>query len=166
MPEAPLLLPDTVAARVSDALGHVSSLFPNRWGEAVKTSDAVGNTTAVQYKDQTFLPTTVTHPDNSVDSASYSATTGLLLSVRAAGQERVTYTYGNRNQVATVTGSGVVGTTNTLDSFGRVTKALYGTVAGDTATFTYDSVTKNVSSTWEPNVGLTTYQYDASFGNT
>jgi YD repeat-containing protein len=163
---AALLMPDTVSARVTDALGHTSKLFPNRWGEAVKTMDAVGNTTTVQYQGQTFLPTVVTHPDGSVDSASYNASNGLLVHTWAAGQEQVTYTYGHRNQVATVTGAGVVSITNTLDTLGRVKNTQYGTVAGDTTSFTYDSVTKNVASTWEPNVGLTTHQYDSRFGNT
>jgi RHS repeat-associated protein len=160
---AALLLPSTVAARVSDALGHTSKLFPNRWGEALKTIDALGNVTTVQY--QGFLPTVVTNPDSSVDSVAYNATNGLVTSQRAAGQERVSYTYGNGNQVATVTGAGVVSVTNTLDSMGRVKKTLYGTVAGDTTTFTYDSVTKNVSSTTQPNVGRTVFAYDPRFGN-
>jgi len=160
---APLMRADTIAARVSDANGQTSMLFPDRWGEALKTVDALGNTTVVQR--QGFLPTVVTHPDGSTDYASYNLSNGLLLNQHMAGQQTVSYTYGNRNQLQTVSGSGVVGVTNTLDSLGRVIKTAYGTVAGDTTVFTYDPVTKNVASAIQPDAGLTTYQYDAQFGN-
>jgi RHS repeat-associated protein len=161
---APILEADTIAARVTDPNGYVSTLYPNRWGEAVKTIDALGNATTVGY--QGFLATSITYPDGSADSASYNTSNGLLLTARAAGQQSVSYTYGNMNQLQTVSGAGVVTTTNTLDSLGRVIKTAYGSVPGDTTTFTYDPVTKNVSTTLQPNVGLTTYQYDPVLGNT
>lgn len=160
---APLLEADTISARVTDANGHISAIFPNRWGEALKTVDALGNMTQIQY--QGFLPIVVTHPDNSVDSASYNASNGLLLRARTAGQQPVSYTYGNRNQLQAVSGSGVVSVTNVLDSLGRVTKTTYGTVMGDTTTFTYDAVTKGVATMFRPDTGLVSYQYDARFGN-
>jgi RHS repeat-associated protein len=161
---APLLEADTIAARVIGAKHDTSVLSPNRWGEPVKTIDAMGNVTTIEYQD--LFATVITHPDGSADSASYNSSSGLLTAERQAGQQWINYTYGARNQLLTESGSGVVSVTNTLDTLGRVTKSQYGSVAGDTATFTYDPVTRNVASTVQPDVGRTVFVYDSRFGNT
>jgi YD repeat-containing protein len=160
---ATLVEPDTIAARITDANGNVSTLYPDRLGEPIKTIDPLGNTTLIER--EWYLPIAVTHPDSSVDLASYSDETGLLLTQRTAGQQWVTYTYGSKNQLETASGAGVISVTNTLDSLGRVTRTQYGSDPGDTTAFTYDSVTGNVSGTTQPGVGHATYQYDSNFGN-
>ena len=160
---APLTLIANVRATIVDPVHDTTAMYPNRWGESVKNIDVLGNVTTTQY--QGFLPTIITHSDASVDSAAYDPGNGLLLRQRMAGQETVIYTHGNKNQVQSVYGNGMVTVTNTLDSLGRTIKTTYGTVAGDTTVFTYDSVTKNVASMFRPDTGLVTYQYEARFGN-
>ncbi|MES2359022.1 MAG: RHS repeat-associated core domain-containing protein [Gemmatimonadota bacterium] len=160
---APLLDADTIAARVTDPKGYVSTIYPDRWGEPLKTVDALGNVTTITR--QGFLPTVVTYPDGSADSATYNLSNGLLLTQRAAGQQMASYIYGARSQLQGVSGSGVVSVSNTLDSLGRVLRTHYGTVAGDTTEFTYDPVTKNVATMFRADTGLVTYQYDSNFGN-
>ncbi len=159
---AALTLPANVLAIVTDPKNDTTRMYPDRWGELLKTVDALGNTTTIQRSG--FLPTVITHPDGSVDSASYYAS-GLLQTQHSAGQQTVSYTYGNMNQLQSESGSGVVTVTNVLDSLGRTIKTTYGTVTGDTTIFKYDSVTKNVASMFRPDTGLVTYQYDSKFGN-
>lgn len=162
---APLLKPDTLAARVTDPFGHVTSITPDPWGQPLKITDPLGDSTIITRANGQPLATHVLYPDATTDEYVYYPAP-LVSSTIHNGRDTVYYAYGDAGQLRSVHGSGVVGETRTLEpETGRVVTVQYGSNPADTTHYAYDPVTQQVASVRTPDGATTTYQYDPVFGN-
>jgi RHS repeat-associated protein len=152
--------PTDISANVSDPDGRITSFAPDRYGQPVWTTDNLANLTTIVRSG--IFPTSVTHPDGSIDTYTYSG--ALLSSMKLAGDSAVRFTYGPAGQVATVTGASVNDETRALNLDGSIYYVEYSDFSQDV--FSYDATTKAVASYRDPKFRITTYTYDPIFGNT
>lgn len=161
---APLLSTDTLVARSIDPLGYITKYSPDQWGQPLKITDPLGNSTVIT-RGAGALATHIVYPDSSTDDYHYTVYPLPDWSLHS-GQDTVFYGYGAADQITTISGTGVVGETHTLEGgTGRIITLQYGSNAADTTHYTYDLVTKQVASVLTPDGATTSYQYDPVFGN-
>lgn len=150
---------DSVMAVVVDAGGHATRFTVDRWGQPLRTVDALGNATVIT-RNANGQPTSVLYPTGVSDSFGYSGP--FMTSAQVAGQAAPTYfTHGAWGQLTYQTGNGptvqhFVGGQGRIDS----TK-----VAGAYVTkYVYDGDLRLTHAT-DPQGHTTQFFYDVSWGN-
>jgi RHS repeat-associated protein len=160
-------LADTIRGIVTDPGGHVTAFTPDRWGQAVVTTELPGSAlarTTIAYRSAfSSLVDSVRHHEGGLDEFRYSGP--LLTYQKAAGQNAVNTAYTKFAQPDSVWGTGIPKQVFTLGSRGRVDVAM--TVAGtDTfkTRYAYDSRFR-VDSVIDPGGHVTKFRYHAVHGN-
>jgi len=163
-PAAPVR-PDTIVARVTDANGYVSSLSVDRWGQPMSSTDPLGN--VAQYQRSGIFAYTESIPDgtNTAGVNYYTHSGAYLTMAFPVGSDSVNYHYGVAAQVDSTWGSGTVFQRRFLKTDGRADSVEYNHSTSRVTRYSYDPVTKAVSSMTDPAGHTTSYIYDATFGN-
>lgn len=151
--------PSDISANVSDPDGRITSFTPDRYGQPLTMTDLLANVTTIVRSG--LFPTSVTYPDASVDTYTYSG--ALVSSFKPAGDSAVRFTYGPAGQIETISGASVDDQTRILNPDGSIYYVEYGDFSQDV--FTYDATTKLVATHRDPKFHTTTYAYDPIFGN-
>ncbi len=159
IPKAPFS-PADISGNVTDADGRILGFTPDRYGQPLTMTDRLANVTTITRSG--IFPSTVTHPDGSIDT--YTFTGARLTRQQLAGDSAITLTYGAAGQLATISGPGVDDETRVLNADGSVNYITYSDQGQ--AVFTYDPTTKLVATFRDPRLHVTSYSYDALFGNT
>jgi len=136
----PVVIPDTVYGRITDAGGHTTRFTVNHWGTAAVTTDAIGRTDSSIF-DSNGMTTRQRSAVGAVDSAVYNEI-GLPIYAKSSGQPAVRLRYVGWAQAdSTWTDDGLSGARYFIGANGRVDSAR---VAGGTpdsakARYRYDS---------------------------
>lgn len=88
---APVITPDTVYGRITDAGGHATKFTVNRWGTPAVATDAVGRTDSTRF-DSNGLPIRLRSAAGAVDSAVYNSN-GLPTFVKKSGLPATLFRY-------------------------------------------------------------------------
>jgi RHS repeat-associated protein len=160
---APTNLTSDVQAEIVDPMNRHSYFRPDRWGQPVLDVDPAGRTTTIaRWK---FLPTTVTHPDGSIDNFAYDTTRALLTMSQPAGSAATYFHYrSTTGQVDSVYGPGAAPQGRRFNADNNITEIDYWGAGYET--FAYDPLTKRVLTRTDGQLYVTGYRYDPVFGNT
>lgn len=163
-PASAPLVPD-VEAQIVDPMNRQTHFQPDRWGQVLSETDPAGRTTTVtRWK---FLPTSITHPDGSVDNFAYDTARGLLTMSQPAGRAATYFHYrSTTGQVDSVYGPGARPQARRFNAENNITAIDYHGVPFEQETFTYDPVTRRVATYTDGQLHKTGYRYDPVFGNT
>ena len=159
---APAPLTSDIEAEVVDPMNRSSRFRPDRWGQAVVDIDPAGRATSItRWK---FLPTSITYPDASVDSFAYDTTRGLLTKSQPAGSAATYFHYrATTGQIDSIYGPGARTESRRFNSDNNVIEVFrYG---DGSESFTYDPATKRVATHTDAQLHVSSFKYDAVFGN-
>lgn len=153
-------LVSSLADTVGDALGNKTSFTVNPWGQPLRITDALGQTTLISRTG--IYPTTVQYPGGAIDSSTFS--NGLLTSQRLAGANRVNIHYGVWGQPDSVGGLGRPSMRNSFGPGGRVDWTRIGPSDSLRVSYSYDARGRVLTQT-DSMAHVTRFTYDAITGN-
>jgi len=159
------VLVDSVSARITDAEGHATRLFVDRWGQPTKVLDPLSTPTSISYEGN-GLPTQVIQfsaPNQVTESATWNAQ-GSLTTHSGTAIPTTYVNYGSYAQPDSVWGSDGSASRAFLGTSGRVDSVR---IAGQDSIkfrYTYDAQGRMLTAK-DPLAHITRYHYDASFGN-
>lgn len=172
------VLSHSILGMITDPIGRTTSVTVNRWGQPMVITDPASRITTITRSG--ILPTRIVGPTGSIDSISYSSTTGLPTRVHTVGDSAINYHYGYFSQVDSIWGPGQATEIHGLDiytglaygiwynhstateteywydSHGRVTKRM--DAGGHSTLFYYNTTSGNLDSSVVDGTRLKTFR--------
>ena len=155
------VLTSNLQGSTTDPLGHSATFRPNQWGQPLSVTDAMSRVTTINRNGGMF-PSSILYPEGGTDNFTFAG--GLLTSQTLAGQPTANFHYGAYARADSAGGTGWASARASIGPGGRVDWTRVGPDDSLRVYHFYDTRGR-VARDSDQAGHVTTYHYDAKFGN-